>query len=66
MSKKIVVLGAGLVGGAMAIDMAKDHEVTSVDINAEALAAYRIKESKLLLLMSPVSSNCKRSSKISI
>ena len=37
MGKKIVVLGAGLVGNAMAIDLAKAHEVTSVDINVEAL-----------------------------
>ena len=29
---KIIVLGAGLVGGVMAKDLAKDHEVTSVDI----------------------------------
>lgn len=34
---KIVVLGAGLVGGAIAIDLSYDHEVTSVDINEEAL-----------------------------
>ena len=38
MKKKIVVLGAGLVGNAMAIDLSREHEVTSVDINAEALA----------------------------
>jgi lysine 6-dehydrogenase len=38
MSKKIVVLGAGLVGGAMAIDLNKNFEVTSVDLNKEALA----------------------------
>ena len=37
MRKKIVVLGAGLVGGAMAIDLSRDHDVTSVDINTEAL-----------------------------
>ncbi|MBC8265405.1 MAG: saccharopine dehydrogenase NADP-binding domain-containing protein [Flavobacteriales bacterium] len=29
---KIVVLGAGLVGGVMAKDLSKQHEVTSVDI----------------------------------
>ncbi len=38
MKKKIIVLGAGLVGNAMAIDLSREHEVTSVDINAEALA----------------------------
>ena len=36
--KKIVVLGAGLVGKAMAIDLAKNFDVTSVDINEQALA----------------------------
>jgi lysine 6-dehydrogenase len=36
--KKIIVLGAGLVGKAMAIDLAKNFDVTSVDINDEALA----------------------------
>ena len=35
--KKILILGAGLVGRAIAIDLAADHEVTSVDINEEAL-----------------------------
>ena len=28
----IIVLGAGLVGGVMATDLAKNHNVTSVDI----------------------------------
>src|SRR5687767_4377211 len=37
MKKKVVVLGAGLVGKAIAIDMAKNFDVTSVDINNEAL-----------------------------
>jgi saccharopine dehydrogenase-like NADP-dependent oxidoreductase len=35
--KKIVVLGAGLVGNAIAIDLAKQHFVTSADRSAEAL-----------------------------
>jgi lysine 6-dehydrogenase len=34
---KIIVLGAGLVGKAMAVDLAKDYDVTSVDIHDEAL-----------------------------
>jgi lysine 6-dehydrogenase len=38
MHKKIVVLGAGLVGKAMAIDLAKHFDVTSVDVNEQALA----------------------------
>lgn len=35
--KKVIVLGAGMVGKAMAIDLAKDYEVYSADINTEAL-----------------------------
>ena len=35
--KRIVVLGSGLVGKAIALDLNKDHKVTSVDINPEAL-----------------------------
>ncbi len=40
MQRKILVLGAGMVGGAMALDLAKDErfEVTVVDYNADALA----------------------------
>lgn len=39
MKKKLAVLGAGLVGKAIAIDLAKKYDVTSVDINEEALKA---------------------------
>ena len=35
--KKIVVLGAGLVGNAIAIDLNNRYDVTAVDINPEAL-----------------------------
>lgn len=48
--KKIVVLGAGLVGKTMAIDLSKKFDVTSVDINDEALkqvAAHGIKTLKV-------------------
>jgi saccharopine dehydrogenase-like NADP-dependent oxidoreductase len=38
MKKKAIVLGAGLVGKAMAIDLAADFEVTSADISEAALA----------------------------
>jgi lysine 6-dehydrogenase len=35
--KKIIVLGCGLVGRAIAIDLGKTHDVTSADMNEEAL-----------------------------
>lgn len=37
MKKKVAVLGAGLVGKAIAADLAKSFDVTSADINEEAL-----------------------------
>jgi saccharopine dehydrogenase-like NADP-dependent oxidoreductase len=37
MSSKIIVLGAGMVGKAIAIDLAKKHEVTSADVSQESL-----------------------------
>lgn len=37
MSKKIVVFGAGLVGSAIALDLRKNFEITSVDIHEQAL-----------------------------
>ena len=33
----IIVLGAGMVGSAMAIDMTKKHKVTLTDINQKTL-----------------------------
>ena len=39
--KKIIVLGAGLVGGVMAEDLSKDHDVTSVDISKKNLNNLR-------------------------
>ncbi len=36
--KKIAVLGAGLVGKTMAIDLSRNFDVTAIDINAEVLA----------------------------
>jgi len=37
MKKKIVILGAGLVGKAMAIDLQKKYHIAAVDINQDAL-----------------------------
>ncbi len=34
---KIIVLGAGMVGSAMAIDLAKDHQVTVTDVSSSVL-----------------------------
>ncbi len=34
---KIIVLGAGMVGRTMALDLAKKHDVTSVDISENSL-----------------------------
>ena len=34
---KIIVLGAGLVGGVMAKDLAKNHQVASVDFKKDTL-----------------------------
>jgi lysine 6-dehydrogenase len=48
--KKIIMLGAGLVGKAMAIDLSRTFDVTSVDINEDALkevAQHGIKTQKL-------------------
>ncbi len=39
MKKKVIVLGAGLVGKAIALDLAVDFEVTSADVNEGALQA---------------------------
>jgi lysine 6-dehydrogenase len=37
MKKKVLVLGAGLVGKAIALDLSKNYDVTSTDISDEAL-----------------------------
>ena len=45
--KKIVVLGAGLVGGVMALDLSTKHDVTSVDIsekNLDKVSSNKIKK----------------------
>jgi len=36
--KKVIILGAGMVGKAMAIDLSKKYKVKSVDIDKESLA----------------------------
>ena len=41
MKKKIAVLGAGLVGKAIAIDLSESFEVTSVDVNGASLKSLQ-------------------------
>ena len=50
MKKKIIVLGAGLVGKAIAVDLSKSFDVTSVDINQDALNALQSSGIKTLKL----------------
>jgi lysine 6-dehydrogenase len=43
---KVVVLGAGLVGRTMAIDLAKSYDVTCVDLGTDALANLQVRSIK--------------------
>jgi lysine 6-dehydrogenase len=43
----VIVLGAGMVGSAMAIDMAKKHKVTLTDISSDVLEKAKLKCSDL-------------------
>ena len=47
---KIAVLGAGMVGKAIAIDLAKNYEVTSIDINDDSLKALQDKNREIKIL----------------
>ena len=40
MKKKIIVLGAGLVGSAIAIDLSYQYDVTAADVNTDAFRAF--------------------------
>ena len=46
----VIVLGAGMVGSAMAIDMAKKHQVTLTDISQSVLNKVKLKCSDLTIL----------------
>lgn len=41
--KKITVLGAGMVGGVIAVDLAKNYKVTLVDLSSERLDSVKAK-----------------------
>jgi saccharopine dehydrogenase-like NADP-dependent oxidoreductase len=43
----VIVIGAGMVGSAMAIDMAKNHKVTLTDINLTVLETVKSRASEL-------------------
>jgi saccharopine dehydrogenase-like NADP-dependent oxidoreductase len=45
----IIVLGAGMVGSTMAIDMAKNHKVTLTDFNHNVLNKVKQKHANLIL-----------------
>ena len=57
--KNIIVLGSGMVGSAMAIDMAKNHKVTVTDINDKALQNIKEKCSDLSTLQLDVTDKAK-------
>ncbi len=46
--EKVIVLGAGMVGSAIAIDLSKSYDVTSVDINKKNLSILKKKKIKAL------------------
>ena len=48
--KNVIVLGAGMVGSAMAIDMAKNHNVTLTDINLKTLQKIQSNNQELQIL----------------
>ncbi|MCX6295348.1 MAG: saccharopine dehydrogenase NADP-binding domain-containing protein, partial [Bacteroidetes bacterium] len=48
--KKIIVLGAGMVGSAIAIDLAKKYFVTVADLNENALEKLKGKNSQITML----------------
>lgn len=45
--KKIIVLGAGMVGSAIALDLAKKHDVTVADLSIKALEKLKSKNGKI-------------------
>ena len=49
--EKVLVLGSGMVGSAMALDMAKKHDVTVADIDRDALRKIASKNKNLRTLI---------------
>jgi lysine 6-dehydrogenase len=44
---KIAILGAGMVGQAMAVDLSKEHEVTAFDISETGLAKLKKRDARI-------------------
>ncbi|MAJ98092.1 MAG: saccharopine dehydrogenase [Flavobacteriales bacterium TMED288] len=55
--KKIIVLGAGLVGNSIAEDLSKNHNVTSVDVNKDSLK--KLKKLKIRVIEADVRNKVK-------
>ncbi len=55
--KNIIVLGAGMVGSAMAIDLSQKHQVTSADFNLKSLEKIKSKKANLDTIQIDVTNN---------
>jgi len=55
----VIVLGAGMVGSAMAIDMAKNHNVTLTDLSKRVLDNVKLKHNSLTTQTLDVTDNAK-------
>ena len=51
---KIIVLGSGMVGSAMALDLATNHQVTVADINTASLEKLKAKNNAINVLTADV------------
>ena len=63
--KNIIVLGCGMVGSAMAIDLSKNHHVTISDINQSTLNRVQVKNKELDVLCIDVSNEIELKNAIS-
>lgn len=53
--KNIIVLGAGMVGSAIALDLAKNHQITVADLNKSALENLKVKNKEITTIQLDVS-----------
>ena len=53
--KKVVILGAGLVGRTIAVELSKDYQVTAVDTNSDRLK--ELSDKKINTLKADLSSD---------